>query len=117
MTVLVRLPNHVGDACMALPALHLLRDAGLRCALVGRGWGDSLLEGMHLHYVTIQGRLLHDVARIKAAPKPIEDVMRGLGTPELVRIGAAVCARRRAQRGAGDSSSQLAAALAQPGAG
>jgi heptosyltransferase-2 len=81
VTILVRLPNHVGDACMALPALHLLRDAGLRCALVGRGWGDSLFEGMHLPYVAIQGRLLHDVASVKRAPRPIEDVLHGLVLP------------------------------------
>jgi heptosyltransferase-2 len=81
MTVLVRLPNHVGDACMALPALHLLRDAGLRCALVGRSWGDSLFEGLHLPYVTIHGHLLHDVASVRRAPRPIEDMMRGLVLP------------------------------------
>ena len=81
MTVLVRLPNHVGDACMALPALHLLRDAGLRCALVGRGWGDSLFEGMHMPYVTIHGSLLHDVASVRRAPRSIEDEMRGLVLP------------------------------------
>lgn len=81
MTVLVRLPNHVGDACMALPALHLLRDAGLRYTLVGRGWGESLFEGFHLPYSAIQGRLLHDVGCVRAATRAIQDPLRGLVLP------------------------------------
>ena len=83
-SVLVRLPNHVGDACMALPALHLLRDAGARCTLVGRGWGESLFEGMRLPYVAIHGRLLRDLAQVRAAPRPIEGTVRGLVLPNSV---------------------------------
>ena len=81
MTVLVRLPNHVGDACMALPALHLLREADVPIALVGRGWGRSLLEGFRLPYVAIQGRLLRDVGRVRAAAHSLPDPWRGLVLP------------------------------------
>ena len=81
MTVLVRLPNHVGDACMALPALHLLRDAGVRFTLVGRGWGTSLFEGFRVPHVAIQGRLLHDIGSVRAATHPIEKPLRGLVLP------------------------------------
>jgi len=81
MTILVRMPNHVGDACMALPALHLLREVGLRSVLVGRAWGASLFEGMQLPYVTLEGRLLHDVSQVRKAPRPIEDSFRGLVLP------------------------------------
>jgi heptosyltransferase-2 len=81
MTILVRMPNHVGDACMALPALHLLREAGLRAVLVGRAWGASLFEGMQLPYVTLEGRLLRDVSQVRMAPRPIEDSFRGLVLP------------------------------------
>jgi heptosyltransferase II len=59
-TVLVRLPNHVGDTCMALPALHALTSAGLDCALVGRAWGASLLAGLGAAYQPISGQLLPD---------------------------------------------------------
>lgn len=81
MTVLVRLPNHVGDACMALPALHLLRDADVRVALVGRGWGRSLFEGFRQPYVAIQGRLLRDIGPVRAATRSIQDPLRGLVLP------------------------------------
>ncbi|MDX3904353.1 MAG: glycosyltransferase family 9 protein [Pigmentiphaga sp.] len=41
----VRLPNWVGDACMCLPALHLLREAGSRLFLCGRPWARDLFAG------------------------------------------------------------------------
>jgi len=42
----VRLPNWVGDACMCLPALELLRHAGHPLVLHGRPWARELLEGL-----------------------------------------------------------------------
>ncbi|TVR43707.1 MAG: lipopolysaccharide heptosyltransferase family protein [Planctomycetota bacterium] len=44
-TCTVRLPNWVGDVCMALPALHVLRNHGVELTLVGRGWAQDLLAG------------------------------------------------------------------------
>ncbi|GDY12819.1 heptosyltransferase II [Planctomycetota bacterium] len=40
----VRLPNWVGDVCMALPALRLLDEHGHSLALFGRGWAADLLS-------------------------------------------------------------------------
>ncbi len=80
-TVLVRIPNHVGDACMALPALHLLRDAGLRYALVGRGWVESLFEGLRSSYLPLQGRLRLDVAHVRQFRASIDGEARGLVLP------------------------------------
>jgi heptosyltransferase-2 len=40
--LIVRLPNHLGDACMALPALDLLAAQGHQLTLLGRGWSRSL---------------------------------------------------------------------------
>jgi len=42
MPLIVRLPNHLGDACMALPALDLLADRGFTLTLVGRPWAKDL---------------------------------------------------------------------------
>jgi len=42
----VRLPNWVGDACMCLPALELIRHAGHPLVLHGRPWARELLEGL-----------------------------------------------------------------------
>jgi heptosyltransferase-2 len=41
----VRLPNWVGDVCMALPAIAALQAAGFAPTLVGRGWAADLLAG------------------------------------------------------------------------
>ena len=80
-TVLVRLPNHVGDACMALPALRLLSEASLRCALVGRGWAESLFEGLRMSYVPIHGQLRRDVAQVRQARVSIDGEACGLVLP------------------------------------
>lgn len=45
-TVLIRLPNWIGDACMCLPALKLLQQAGVPVVVCGRSWAKSLLTGM-----------------------------------------------------------------------
>ena len=85
-TVLVRLPNHVGDACMALPALNALMAAGLDCALVGRPWGASLLAGVDAPYQPITGRFLADrraVRNFMGRIKRDGDV-RGLVLPNSV---------------------------------
>jgi heptosyltransferase II len=42
----VRLPNWVGDVCMALPALQLLASTGVPIHACGRGWAVDLLAGM-----------------------------------------------------------------------
>jgi heptosyltransferase-2 len=42
--LLVRLPNHLGDACMALPALDLLADHGFTLTLAGRPWATDLFS-------------------------------------------------------------------------
>ena len=40
--LIVRLPNHLGDACMALPALELLAARGHSLRLAGRPWAADL---------------------------------------------------------------------------
>jgi heptosyltransferase-2 len=41
-SLIIRLPNHLGDACMTLPALNLLADRGFALTLAGRAWALSL---------------------------------------------------------------------------
>jgi len=41
--LLIRLPNHLGDALMALPALTRIADGGWQPVLVGRAWAVPLL--------------------------------------------------------------------------
>jgi heptosyltransferase-2 len=42
----VRLPNWVGDVCMALPALQLLQAQGFPLTLFGKRWAVDLLAGL-----------------------------------------------------------------------
>jgi heptosyltransferase II len=44
-SLIVRLPNHLGDACMASPALDLLAGRGHALTLVGRDWARDLYAG------------------------------------------------------------------------
>ena len=44
--VLCRLPNHVGDCCMTLPALRLLEASGFTPMLTGKRWAEDLMSGM-----------------------------------------------------------------------
>lgn len=43
--LVVRLPNWIGDAILAAPALACLADAGWQVELVGKGWAGSLMCG------------------------------------------------------------------------
>jgi heptosyltransferase-2 len=62
----VRLPNWVGDACMALPALDLLRTAGQPLVLVGRPWARDLLAGLEPRgFVALGGPLRADLATLR----------------------------------------------------
>jgi len=49
-SLIVRLPNHLGDACMALPALDLLAASGIALTLAGRPWARELF-GAYPHTV------------------------------------------------------------------
>lgn len=51
--LLIRLPNWVGDVCMALPAITALKEAGLRPTLLGKGWIRDLLVGLDLPLVVL----------------------------------------------------------------
>lgn len=62
----VRLPNWLGDACMALPALARLRAAGFALACFGKGWARDLLAGEADRVERLPGGLLADAAAIRS---------------------------------------------------
>ena len=64
-TVLCRLPNHVGDCCMCLPALRLLQASGYTPALVGKRWAEDLVAGMGWRFDPIEGHVSDDLNRIR----------------------------------------------------
>lgn len=63
--ILCRLPNHVGDCCMCLPALRLLAASGFTPALVGKRWADDLMAGMGWRFDPIEGHVSEDLHRIR----------------------------------------------------
>lgn len=46
--IYVRLPNWIGDVCMALPSLHALLDTGKPVIVCARPWAKALLSGYAL---------------------------------------------------------------------
>lgn len=63
--ILCRLPNHVGDCCMCLPALRLLEASGFTPALVGKRWAEDLMAGMGWRFDPIEGHVSEDLSRIR----------------------------------------------------
>lgn len=64
--VIVRLPNWVGDVCMALPALHLLAHLGLEVIAVGRPWAVDLLAGQPWRTVALPRPMVAQVRVLSA---------------------------------------------------
>jgi heptosyltransferase-2 len=65
-TLAVRLPNWLGDACMALPALGRLRAAGFSLACFGKGWAKDLLAAEPDRVEKLPGAWRADAALIRA---------------------------------------------------
>ena len=69
--VLCRLPNHVGDCCMTLPALRLLEASGFTPMLT-----EDLMSGMGWRFDPIEGHVTEDLHRIRyisnhLGPRPL----------------------------------------------
>lgn len=74
--VLCRLPNHVGDCCMTLPALRLLEASGFTPMLTGKRWAGDLMSGMGWRFDPIEGHVTEDLHRIRyisnhLGPRPL----------------------------------------------
>lgn len=53
--LIVRLPNHLGDACMTLPALELLEAHGYQLTLAGPSWAKDLFGAYSWPVVPLSG--------------------------------------------------------------
>ena len=74
--VLCRLPNHVGDCCMTLPALRLLEASGFTPMLTGKRRAEDLMSGMGWRFDPIEGHVTEDLHRIRyisnhLGPRPL----------------------------------------------
>lgn len=86
----VRLPNHIGDAVMSMPALDLLEASGFELCLVGKPFVGELFEGTRRRFDPIEGNLLDDIKRIRALAATVKKP-RGLLLPNS--IGSAILFR------------------------
>jgi heptosyltransferase-2 len=65
--LLVRLPNHLGDACMSVPALNLLARNGFDLTLVGRGWAKDLFAAYSWRTLALPGTWQARVSTLRTA--------------------------------------------------
>ena len=65
--LLVRLPNWVGDVCMALPSLDALSRRGLALRLVGRRWAADLLAAHGWPVMAAPAGVLETARALRAA--------------------------------------------------
>ncbi len=63
----VRLPNHLGDACMTVPALDRLAARGYALTLVGRGWARDLFAAYPWPTVALKGGWRDRARTVRAA--------------------------------------------------
>jgi heptosyltransferase II len=73
----VRLPNHLGDACMCVPALDLLAQR-YELNLVGKPWARSLFEAYPWRVLSLSGGFIAQVDALRAERTVAGDVARGL---------------------------------------
>lgn len=66
-TLFVRLPNHLGDACMCLPALELLARSGHALALVGKPWTAALFEAYGWPVLAPRGSWIERIDALRVA--------------------------------------------------
>jgi len=74
--LIVRLPNHLGDACMSLPALDLLEARGHRLMLAGKRWAADLFAAYDWPVLNLPSTRRQRIAALRACAPP--------GTPALL---------------------------------
>ncbi|AOB33783.1 heptosyltransferase [Bordetella sp. H567] len=86
----VRLPNWVGDVCMSLPTLRLLREAGLPLVLCARPWARDLLAGVAAQddFIAMRGAFWQDRAAVRAHVRNSEGGGAALALPDSLSSAA-----------------------------
>jgi len=65
-SLIIRLPNHLGDACMSLPALDRLAAEGVDLSLAGRPWAAELFQAYAWPVVALGARGRDRVGALRA---------------------------------------------------
>lgn len=67
-SIIVRLPNWVGDAIMALPALKALQELGIEVYICGKPWLHDLFAATNLHIYSLDKSFAKSVKILKSIP-------------------------------------------------
>jgi heptosyltransferase-2 len=74
-SLIVRLPNHLGDACMTIAALDALIAEGYALTLAGRPWIGSLFEDYGWPTIALRGGLRDRVAALRRTGRGIPGLL------------------------------------------
>jgi heptosyltransferase-2 len=96
-TLFVRLPNHLGDACMCLPALDLLARSGHALVLVGKAWAAELFEAHGWPALALRGSWIEriDALRVARLARRADQAMlftNSIGSALELRLAGFACA-------------------------
>lgn len=85
-----RLPNWVGDVCMSLPSLALLRATGLPLVICARPWAQDLLAGVapEHDFIPMRGSVWTDRAAVRAHVRRLGAGGYGLALPDSLSSAA-----------------------------
>lgn len=87
--VIVRMPNWIGDVCMSLPCLQLLKDAGVDFIVVARPWAQSLVNTLRPRaFVGVGGNFWQDLAAVKQIARATRRDAFGLILPDSLSSAA-----------------------------
>jgi heptosyltransferase-2 len=106
--LIVRLPNHLGDACMALPALELLAARGHTLTLAGQRWAVELFAAYPWTVLPLAKDRFARIAALRRQGRP--------GTPALLltnSFGSALDLRLAGLRSTGYRTDLRSALLAE----
>jgi len=65
-SLILRLPNHLGDACMALPAVDRLAGEGIALTLAGRPWAPALFAAYPWPVIALPASRRERLAALRA---------------------------------------------------
>lgn len=87
--VIVRMPNWIGDVCMSLPCLQLLKEAGMELVVVARPWAQPLIEPFApKEFVSVNGTFSQDLFAVRKISARTRHDARGLILPDSLSSAA-----------------------------
>jgi heptosyltransferase-2 len=86
--LIVRLPNHLGDACMSVAALDALAQDGFALTLAGRPWSEQLFAAYDWPVIVLSGERRHNVRALRAHARGAQGLLltNSLSTAAELRL-------------------------------